>query len=87
MLYAANRPVFVIDAYTRRIAGRLGLAPKKGRYPDYQRLFMDNLPADAGLFNEYHALLVRLGKDVCRTQPLCQRCCLDGDLCRFQEAS
>ena len=87
LLYAAERPVFVIDAYTRRIMGRIGLAPKKDRYSDCQRLFMDNLPADAGLFSEYHALLVRLGKEVCRTQPLCHQCCLGGDICRFCEAS
>jgi endonuclease-3 related protein len=43
---------------------------------------MDNLPADAGLFNEYHALLVCLAKDVCRNRPLCQRCCLNG-ICHF----
>ena len=83
LLYAAGRPVFVIDAYTRRIADRLGLSPDgRGSYDDYQRLFTASLPADAGLFNEYHALLVRLGKDACRRQPVCSRCCLAG-LCRF----
>jgi len=87
LLYAANRPVFVIDAYTRRIISRIGLAPGKGRYAGYQRLFMDNLPADAHLFNEYHALLVHLGKNVCRTHPLCQQCSLSGDICHFCEAS
>jgi len=83
LLYAAGRPVFVIDAYTRRIVDRLGLSPDgRGSYDDYQRLFTANLPADAGLFNEYHALLVRLGKDACRRQPVCSRCCLAG-LCSF----
>ncbi len=82
LLYAANKPSFVIDAYTRRIIGRIGLAPENGSYTDYQLLFMNNLPADAGLFNEYHALFVRLGKYVCRKQPLCRQCCLSG-LCRF----
>jgi endonuclease-3 related protein len=83
LLYVAGRPVFVIDAYTRRIIDRLGLSPDgRGSYDDYQRLFTASLPADAGLFNEYHALLVRLGKDFCRRKPVCSRCCLTG-LCRF----
>ena len=83
LLYAAGRPVFVIDAYTRRIIDRLGLSPDgRGSYDDYQRLFTASLPADAGLFNEYHALLVRLGKETCRRKPVCSRCCLTG-LCRF----
>jgi endonuclease-3 related protein len=83
LLYAAERPVFVIDAYTRRVLGRVGLVPGGERYTDYQNLFMDNLPADVDLYNEYHALLVCLGKNVCRRKPLCQQCCLSGDACRF----
>jgi endonuclease-3 related protein len=86
LLYAAGRPVFVIDAYTRRVIGRTGLEPDRGRYTDYQRLFMDNLPADSELYNEYHALLVCLGKNVCRRHPLCQQCCLSGDACRFDRS-
>lgn len=66
ILYAAGKPVFVIDAYTRRIISRLGLAPNKDSYAAYQALFRQNLSPDAKLFNEYHALLVCLGKDVCR---------------------
>lgn len=77
MLYAANRPVFVIDAYTRRIISRLGLSPQGHSYAAYQTLFMANLPSDAGLFNEYHALLVRLAKSVCQPHPLCGQCCLN----------
>jgi len=77
LLYAAGKPVFVIDAYTRRIIDRLGLAPRDHDYTDYQALFMDNLPADSGTFNEYHALLVCLGKNVCRPKPLCADCCLN----------
>jgi len=76
LLYAAKKPVFVIDAYTCRIIARLGLAPEKETYDDYQRLFMQDLPSDVQLFNEYHALLVRLGKTVCQKQPLCEKCCL-----------
>ncbi|UCH42653.1 MAG: endonuclease [Dehalococcoidales bacterium] len=82
ILYTANKPVFVIDAYTRRIVYRLGLAPKGKSYAAYQALFSDNLPADPVLFNEYHALLVCLGKDVCRRNPLCRQCCLRED-CEF----
>ena len=76
LLYAVNKPVFVIDAYTRRILTRLGLSPSKDNYPAFQALFMDNLPADEKLFNEYHALLVRHGKEVCKKSPLCSDCCL-----------
>jgi len=84
MLYAANKPVFVIDAYARRIISRVGLDPDNKSYIAYQALFTDNLPGDAGLFNEYHALLVCLAKDVCRNRPLCQQCCLNS-ICRFYE--
>jgi endonuclease-3 related protein len=82
ILYAADKPIFVVDAYTRRIISRIGLAPAKNSYADYQALFMENLPPDAKLFNEYHALLVYLGKKVCRPQPLCPQCCLS-ELCQF----
>ncbi len=82
ILYAANKPAFVIDAYTRRILRRVGLAPETDSYGAYQVLFMDNLSANAGLFNEYHALLVRLGKDACRRRPVCRRCCLN-DICHY----
>ena len=77
ILYAANKPIFVIDAYTRRIINRVGLAPNSNNYGAYQALFMDNLPADVRLFNEYHALLVCLAKNGCRSRPLCQQCCLN----------
>ena len=82
ILYAAGKPVFVIDAYTRRIFSRLGLAPNKDSYSAYQKFFEDNLPQDVKLFNEYHALLVCLGKNVCRRQPLCGECPLN-DVCQF----
>jgi len=81
ILYAANKPIFVIDAYTRRIINRIGLAPDNNSYTAYQAFFMDNLPTDARLFNEYHALLGCLAKNVCRSRPLCQQCCLN-NICR-----
>jgi len=82
ILYAANKPIFVVDAYTRRIINRIGLAPDRNNYAAYQALFMDYLSPDAELFNEYHALLVCLGKNVCRSRPLCQQCCLN-NICHF----
>jgi endonuclease-3 related protein len=85
LLYAAGKPVFVIDAYTRRILGRIGLTPEKDSYAGYQAFFMEHLPPDAEMFNEYHALLVRLGKEVCR-RPLCPQCCLN-DICQFYAAN
>jgi endonuclease-3 related protein len=77
ILYAGNKPVFVIDAYTRRIIDRLRLSPRVNSYAACQALFLENLPDDASLFNEYHALLVRLAKDFCRKRPLCKDCCLN----------
>lgn len=72
LLYAYNHPVFVIDAYTRRIFTRLGF--KEDTYDELQRLFHKNLDKDYKLFNEYHALLVELGKNCCKTRPLCDKC-------------
>jgi endonuclease-3 related protein len=77
ILYAGNKPVFVIDAYTRRIIDRMGLSPSNQSYTGYQALFTANLPADTRVFNEYHALLVRHGKEVCRKRPICEGCCLN----------
>jgi endonuclease-3 related protein len=74
LLYAAGQPVFVIDAYTRRLFSRLGIAPDRDSYESWRALFMENLEADAALFNEYHALVVRHGKEVCRRQPRCEVC-------------
>lgn len=81
ILYAANQPIFVIDAYTCRIINRIGLAPDRETYTAYQSLFMENLPPDTQLFNEYHALLVCQAKNICHSHPLCPQCCL-GDICQ-----
>ena len=81
ILYGASKPIFVIDAYTRRILSRIGLAPETSSYTAYQTLFMHGLPTDSELFQEYHALLVCLAKHVCRSRPLCQQCCLN-DICQ-----
>jgi endonuclease-3 related protein len=85
ILYAGKKPAFVIDAYTRRIINRIGLVPHGNNYAAYQALFTVNLPVDVKLFNEYHALLVRLAKEVCRTQPLCHNCCLNQDKERLSQ--
>jgi endonuclease-3 related protein len=74
LLYAANRPVFVIDAYTHRILSRHGMTEEQVTYQELQELFMDNLPDDSSLFNEFHALIVETGKDFCRKKPLCDKC-------------
>lgn len=76
LLYALEKPTFVIDNYTRRIFHRLGLAPKNGSYSAYRTVFMAHLPLDRDLFGEYHALMVSHGKEVCKKNPLCQECCL-----------
>jgi endonuclease-3 related protein len=82
LLYAAGKPIFVIDAYTRRTVSRIGLAPAKDSYAAYQAWFMEHLEPDTGLFNEYHALLVCQGKNICRRHPFCPQCCLN-DICHF----
>lgn len=78
LLYAGCRPVFVVDAYTRRILSRHGLCENGCDYDQMQTLFMENLTADTRMFNEYHALLVRVGKEHCTPQPDCSECPLQG---------
>lgn len=77
ILYAACQPVFVVDTYTRRILSRHGLFPPEADYQSIQSFFHANLTADQKLFNEYHALLVELGKRFCRKVPQCQGCPLE----------
>lgn len=80
LLYAFDRPVFVVDAYTRRIFERLGLLAGGEGYEPIRAAFEAALPPDVGLFNAYHALLVRQGKGVCRiTRPRCYDCALRTD--------
>ncbi|MFA7294935.1 MAG: endonuclease III domain-containing protein [Candidatus Omnitrophota bacterium] len=79
LLYALHKPVFVIDAYTKRIFSRHRLLAEDATYEQAQDIFMRNLKNDKKLFNEYHALLVKLGKDYCRKQnPKCEGCPLHG---------
>jgi len=77
LLYALNRPIFVVDAYTARIAVRHRLIEPEADYEQLRELFQVNLPEDVQLFNEYHALLVRLGKDYCRPTARCAGCPLE----------
>lgn len=77
LLYALGLPSFVVDAYTRRAFGRLGLLRGDESYGEVQHRFETHLPRDAGLYNEYHALIVRLGKEHCRPRPRCQDCPLN----------
>lgn len=83
LLYAGNKNVFVVDAYTIRILSRLGLAQEGWRYTDYQGFFMNYVERDLKIYSDYHAQIVRLGHLYCRkTNPLCKQCPLR-ELCNF----
>ena len=82
LLYAAGRPSFVIDAYTRRLLARLGWQEASMSYERMRHAFMASLPADASLFNEFHALIVEHAKMTCRVTPRCGSCVLLPD-CRY----
>ncbi len=80
ILYGGNKPIFVIDTYTYRVLSRHGLVPEQTSYNEMQELFMDSLNLDPGIFNEYHALLVKVGKERCKKQkPICAGCPLEDD--------
>lgn len=81
ILYAFNKASFVVDAYTKRIFSRLGALDKNAKYGEIQELFHQNLTKRRQLYNEYHALIVEHGKNVCRKKPLCTQCALNG-LCK-----
>ncbi len=79
LLYACNHPVFVVDAYTHRVFSRHNLVEEETDYSAMQSLFMDNLPEEMELYNEYHALIVAVAKKYCKkTKPLCRICPLSG---------
>jgi endonuclease-3 related protein len=77
LLYAGGYPIFVVDAYTRRVVSRHGLLPEDAGYDRIQNRFMTQVPKDVRLFNEYHALIVRVGKEFCRGTPRCRGCPLE----------
>lgn len=75
LLYCCRKPVFVVDKYTHRVFSRHGLVPDDTSYAEIQQQFMSSLPMDESLFNEYHALIVRVAKDYCKKQaPACDFC-------------
>jgi len=74
VLYAAGLPLFVVDAYTRRVFSRLGLVRGDEPYDELQGFFHASLPRKAALFNDFHAQVVTLAKDVCRPRPRCPDC-------------
>jgi endonuclease III related protein len=74
LLYGFNLPVFVVDAYTRRVLSRHGMIAENASYEDIRSLFETNLPRRSEVYNEYHALIVKLGKEHCRSKPLCADC-------------
>lgn len=82
LLYAFERPVFVVDAYTRRLFARLGWIGGGEPYEDLRSRLEGGLAPDPALLNEYHALIVRHCKEVCRKRPVCGQCPLAGG-CRF----
>ena len=84
LVYAAGKPSFVIDAYARRLLARLGWIDGGERYRDLRGLFLSALPSDVGLLGEFHALIVRHGKEHCRSSPICTGCpiraiCAEGE--------
>lgn len=80
VLYAAGHPSFVVDAYTRRVFGRLGVLAGGEAYAEVQRVFASALPEDAPMWGDFHGQIVTLAKDACRKRPVCARCPL-ADLC------
>jgi endonuclease-3 related protein len=77
VLYAYDKPVFVVDTYTCRVLGRHELIEAGADYEQVRDYFESNLPSDVKLFNEYHALFVRVGKEYCRPKPGCRGCPLE----------
>jgi endonuclease-3 related protein len=78
LLYAADVPTFVVDAYTHRILCRHGLVPEEAGYDEVKAVFEDNLEPDTGVFNKFHALLVKCGHLYCKPKPKCEGCPLEG---------
>lgn len=86
LLYAAEKPIFVVDAYTRRIFSRLGMVDADIKYGQLQRFFMDHIPPDVMLYNEYHAQIDAVGNHYCAaSKPACEECPLR-PLCGFASA-
>ena len=84
LLYAAEKLSFVIDAYTMRLGSRLGWFGQKASYDEARGYLISSLPRSLKLYNEFHALAVALGKDICKIKPLCQKCALK-DNCKHEQ--
>ena len=82
LLYAGHKPSFVVDSYTKRLFHRLGLLDGKESYEETRTIFMTNLTADVGVYNEYHAVIVEHCKRYCRKKPACGDCLLRS-VCTF----
>lgn len=82
LLYAYNKPYFVIDAYTRRVFTRLGLLKGNENYEEIRNYFEKNIPRSISVYKEFHALIVELAKNYCKNKPLCKKCPL-ADSCKF----
>ncbi len=81
MLYGFNFPVFVVDAYTKRIFSRLGLINEDSDYDKIRKYFEKNLPCNTEIYKEYHALIVKFGKNICAKKTLCENCFLKDNYC------
>lgn len=86
ILYAAEKPSFVVDAYTARVFSRMEILKKDAPYDETKEFFEENLPEDLEIYKEFHALVVRLGKTICKTKPLCGGCPLN-DICAYEKPS
>lgn len=89
LLYAGNKPTFVVDAYTRRLFYRLGLLPEKAGYDATRAFLMERLPPEVGLFNNFHAVIVEHCKRSCKVRPLCdgcilRKCCIQNSVTRAE---
>lgn len=85
ILYAANKPSFVVDAYTKRIFERLRIIEKNIKYDEIKQLFEENLPKNIEIYNEFHALIVRLAKYTCKKRPICTECPIS-ETCNFNKS-
>jgi len=85
LLYACDRPHFVVDAYTRRLFTRYGFLNPKASYQEVQQLFESHLPADVPLYKRFHALIVEHAKQVCRKTPVCKACVFQEE-CEYRPA-
>ena len=84
ILYAFKKPIFVIDAYTKRVFSRLGYCHENISYDELQQYFHENLEADTNVYNEFHALIVQHAKLSCKKKPECQGCCLS-KICKYSD--